>query len=426
MTLLYVSPTDFCVIQNGAAQAPDEDAVRALLNDEDNAVVVEVVVDSTTGQVQLVSKRALPGGTQPRDVMNNVNLNDALVLITKTHEERKRMRGLNDQAAALAAVDPKLAAKLMEDEKDCDEDEKPVYGVGGETKYEKFERVKRQSAEFVQAVRSLPASYDVVEQACARLRSAFYPNTKQDVDDEDVEMSVLVFHVRGTPFPFFLACCDHTKEISHCAWTMGHRIWACGPLGVLAEVQADRIAMMFSGSPDPIPFRPSYATVEGKLLKDVVPPHFSMNVFADIDVNTTVREISGYFDSRAHGDSMDVKALVDFWGGLSGAERLAIIGNKYGERVASAAKKMRANADEAAERDAGEPPIPLDEVEAEDVDSDEEDSPEASEEGSGDDLDEEDEEEDEDDDEEEDDFVVADTEDEDESSDDESDDESDD
>jgi hypothetical protein len=173
---------------------------------------------------------------------------------------------------------------------------------------------------------------------------------------------------------------------------------------------------MYSASPSPIQFRNSYITSGGKLLSDAI--HLSSHhellsvvfkTFLGPDIR--VRDVSGYFDSHDHSETLDVPHLVQRWMAMTPAQRAAVIEEKETIRVEKKTQVLTERVEEALEHDHGDAPIDPEDLEAEEVDGEEEeeDGPPPSDEGSSGSDEEEEDSDEEDEDEEEDSFVVSDS-----------------
>jgi hypothetical protein len=242
-------------VKGDATLVPTEEAVRRAVAPADDVLVHLDVLEDDTIKVRRV--RRVPSNVAPEDVLANTALHSGLQLAPQTFEDRKRRRSEMDAAAHAAGITPAVAAELLKDEDDDDDDEDDDDeddGLDSETLEEKFERSKRQSAHFLEHMRQLTETLDIVElPPFERLRSVFAPKS-------DDKLKVIVFHIRCGD-PFFIVCSDLADQFyrTGASWIMGRKIWACQPLaGVTPAVQADRIAIMYSASPSPIQFRNSY------------------------------------------------------------------------------------------------------------------------------------------------------------------------
>ena len=395
-------------VQGDETLLPSEEAVRQAVADAkgrvdatvDNVLVNFNVLSDDTILVRRV--RRVPSGVAPEDVLANTTLDSGLKGVLQTFEDHKRRRSELHAAAEAAGISRADAAELVNDTEDDDD------GRVSETQLEKFERSKRQSVHFLEQMRHLTETLDIFEfPPFERLRSVFSPKSTD-------KLKVIVFHVRCGD-PFFIVCSDLSKEYYRkgVAWIMGRKIWACQPMsGVTPMIQADRIALMYSASPSPIQFRDAYITSGGKLLSEVI--HLSSQskllktVFSTfLGPRIRVHEVSGYFDSHDHSETLDVPQLVQSWIAMTPAERAAIVGDKETARVGKKAKVLQEKYDELLEHDHGEEPLDPDDMEAKEGDDDEEGGPPSDEGSSGSDEEEEDSDEEEED--EEDSFIVSDS-----------------
>ena len=157
--------------------------------------------------------------------------------------EQERVLGELVAAAADLPITEEKAQELVrekrEAERDCDEDERPAA------------RPKRNDYAFNKGLHEALAREGVTYTDYLRWRKDYRPRAKGNT-------RVRVYSVEPTSpgqTPFFLA----TDVMAPSDLRSAHSIWACAPIASLpADVQAERIAIMFAASPGFIPFRAIY------------------------------------------------------------------------------------------------------------------------------------------------------------------------
>jgi len=303
--------------------------------------------------------------------------------------EQERVRGELAAAAADLPITEEQAQELVrekrEAERDCDEDERPVA------------RPKRNDYAFNKGLHEALAREGIPYTDYLRWRRDYRPKAKGST-------RVRVYSVEPTApgqTPFFLA----TDVMAPSDQRSAHSIWACAPIASLpADVQAERIAIMFAASPGFIPFRASYITEESEPLATFTNVHSLLGRFG-LPNTIRVRDVSGFFDHRPHTEALvfegGIVALLNEWRAMDPAHRAGRIKDLAHARIQANTAVLKKQLGEEKEWDGAYVEV------AEAGEGDEEDGVPDSE-GEGIDLDEEEEEDPDEDDEEEDSFVARD------------------